>query len=192
MDDLTPITREETFLAAAGGQSVALPEPLTREELFLAKAAGESVEPPEPITRKEMFLNAIQGGGGAQAYTISGTGATHVSVTDNVGFLYKEDTADSRVILMSAVYITLGTQSAASAMYFSKNGSSPQIIFKGTSSMGDTTAVFEYTDTDSHITSIWPVSLTIGTTDYTQYIPMIGWKITVMDNRGSKNKKGEW
>lgn len=77
MDDLTPITREETFLAAAGGQSVTLPEPLTREELFLAKAAGESVEPPEPITRKEMFLDAIQGGGGG------GVTVEALTVTEN-------------------------------------------------------------------------------------------------------------
>lgn len=146
-----------------------------------AKTGGTTALAPGDMADE---IDSISGGGGAQAYTISGTGATHVSVTDDVGFLYEEDTADSRVVLMSAVYITLGTQTA-SAMYFSKNGSSPQIIFKGTSSMGDTTAVFEYTYTDSHITSIWPVSLTIGTTDYTQYIPMIGWKITVMDNRGA-------
>ena len=31
--------------------------PITREELFLAKAAGENVETPEPITRKEKFLD---------------------------------------------------------------------------------------------------------------------------------------
>lgn len=145
-----------------------------------AKTGGTTALPPGDMADE---IDSISGGG-AQAYTISGTGATHVSVTDNVGFLYEEDTADSRVVLMSAVYITLWTQTA-SAMYFSKNGSSPQIIFKGTSSMGDTTAVFEYTYTDSHITSIWPVSLAIGTTDYTQYIQMIGWKITVMDNRGA-------
>lgn len=41
-------------------------EPITREEKFLAKAGGQNVETPEPITRKEMFLDAVakNGGGG--------------------------------------------------------------------------------------------------------------------------------
>ena len=147
-----------------------------------AKTGGTTALAPGDMA--DEIDNIPSGGGGAQAYTISGTGATHVSVTDNVGFLYEEDTADSRVVLMSAVYITLGTQTA-SAMFFSKSRTDPQITFKGTSSMGDTTAVFEYTYVGANIDSIWPVSLTIGTTDYTQYIPMIGWKITVMDNRGA-------
>jgi len=35
MSELTPITRTETFLAKAGGQSVETPTPITREETFL-------------------------------------------------------------------------------------------------------------------------------------------------------------
>lgn len=34
-DELTPITRKETFLAKAGGQNVVTPTPITREEIFL-------------------------------------------------------------------------------------------------------------------------------------------------------------
>ena len=34
-DELTPITRKETFLAKAGGQNVETPTPITREETFL-------------------------------------------------------------------------------------------------------------------------------------------------------------
>lgn len=72
-----PITREETYLAAAAGESVNLPTPVTREELFLAKLAGENVETPTPITRKEMFLEAAaQGGGG-------GVTVEPLSVTEN-------------------------------------------------------------------------------------------------------------
>lgn len=33
--ELTPKTRKETFLAAAGGQDVTTPTPITREEVFL-------------------------------------------------------------------------------------------------------------------------------------------------------------
>lgn len=45
-------------------------EPITREEKFLAKAGGQNVETLEPITRKEMFLDAIvkNGGGGGGAF----------------------------------------------------------------------------------------------------------------------------
>ena len=55
--------------------------PITREEMFLAKAAGQDVEIPEPITRKEMFLRdiAVNGGGGEMlSGMIDGT-ATEVS-----------------------------------------------------------------------------------------------------------------
>ena len=34
-------------------------EPVTREERFLAAAGGQSVTPPEPITRKEQLLQGI-------------------------------------------------------------------------------------------------------------------------------------
>ena len=43
MEELTPITRKETFLAKAAGQEVATPAPVTREEVFLdaiAKGGG--------------------------------------------------------------------------------------------------------------------------------------------------------
>lgn len=48
-------------------------EPITREETYLAAAAGQSVETPEPITRKEMFLDAIakSGGGGGGAFVVN-------------------------------------------------------------------------------------------------------------------------
>ena len=41
-------------------------KPITREEMFLAKAGGQDVETPEPITRREKLLQGIidNGGGG--------------------------------------------------------------------------------------------------------------------------------
>lgn len=36
---MNPITRKETFLAKAGGQSVSTPKPITREEMFLQRIA---------------------------------------------------------------------------------------------------------------------------------------------------------
>jgi hypothetical protein len=62
---MNPTTREEMFMAAAGGEEVTLPKPITRREIFLAKAAGEEIELPEPITREEMFLQKIAEGGGS-------------------------------------------------------------------------------------------------------------------------------
>lgn len=38
--------------------------PITRKETFLAKAAGQDVETPTPVTREEVFLDAIAKGGG--------------------------------------------------------------------------------------------------------------------------------
>lgn len=43
--ELNPVTRKESFLAAAGGQDVTTPTPVTREEMFLdaiAKDGGGS------------------------------------------------------------------------------------------------------------------------------------------------------
>ena len=58
------ITREEQFMAAAGGKAVDLPTPITREEMYLAKAAGLNVTIPEPITRREKFLSKISANSG--------------------------------------------------------------------------------------------------------------------------------
>ena len=49
-------------------------KPITREEKFLAKAGGQNVETPEPITRKEMFLDAVaknDGGGGSSEFIVN-------------------------------------------------------------------------------------------------------------------------
>ena len=84
MNDLTPVTREELFLAKLGGQDVNTPSPVTREELYLdilcgnsanvpapfareeiylASLCGKNVQIPEPVTRKETFLAALCGEG---------------------------------------------------------------------------------------------------------------------------------
>lgn len=87
-----PETRQETFLAAAAGESVTLPDPVTRKEAFLAKAAGMSVAEIEPVTREEMYLNAITGGGGG-GWTPAVQSALlnlmqHVAYTDEQGQTY--------------------------------------------------------------------------------------------------------
>lgn len=53
-DELTPITRKETFLAKAGGQNVVTPTPITREETFL----------------QAIIDNGSGGGGGGGAGTL--------------------------------------------------------------------------------------------------------------------------
>ena len=58
---LEPITRQEMYLAAAGGQDVSVPEPVTRLEMYLGKLAGLDVTVPTPVTRVEMFLAAACG-----------------------------------------------------------------------------------------------------------------------------------
>lgn len=63
-DELTPITRKETFLAKAGGQNVVTPTPITREEIFLQAIIDN-------------------GGGGG------GTGGGVLVVNDNNGTLDK-------------------------------------------------------------------------------------------------------
>lgn len=58
---LTPITREEYYLAKLGGQDVATPEPVTRIETYLDIICGNSGEILTPITRVEFYLARIAG-----------------------------------------------------------------------------------------------------------------------------------
>ena len=75
---LEPITRAEQIMS---GKSLI---PITREEMFLAKAGGQDVQTPTPITRKEMFLQKIAenggGSGGSGGENWIGDGNTHVWV----------------------------------------------------------------------------------------------------------------
>lgn len=62
MADITPVTREEFYLAKAGGQDVPVPPAVTREEHYLEKLSNDSVAVPTPVTRREKFLYFACGG----------------------------------------------------------------------------------------------------------------------------------
>ena len=59
---ITPITREEFYLAKAGGRDVPVPSAVTREEYYLEKLSNDSVVVPTPVTRREKFLYFASGG----------------------------------------------------------------------------------------------------------------------------------
>ncbi len=58
---MTPITREEIYLAKLGGQDVETPSPITRIERYLDIICGSSAEIPVPVTRIEHYLAKIAG-----------------------------------------------------------------------------------------------------------------------------------
>ena len=62
MADITPVTREEFYLAKAGGQDVPVPSAVTREEHYLERLSNDSVVVPSPVTRREKFLYFACGG----------------------------------------------------------------------------------------------------------------------------------
>ena len=66
------ITREEKLMKAIATGSPSNIKPITREEMFLAKAGGQDVETPEPITRREKLLQGIidNGGGGGDVQDV--------------------------------------------------------------------------------------------------------------------------
>ena len=45
--------------------------PVTRREVFLAKAAGQDVETPTPVTREEMYLKKIAENGGSSLPSVT-------------------------------------------------------------------------------------------------------------------------
>ena len=59
---ITPITREEFYLAKAGGQDVPVPSAVTREEYYLEKLSNDDIVVPTPVTRREKFLYFACGG----------------------------------------------------------------------------------------------------------------------------------
>lgn len=77
-----PITREEMYFAALGGEAVTLPDPLTREELYLAYLNGMTDTYPDPITRTEQYLYTLcqNGMGSGGAVTIRNQNKT---ITEN-------------------------------------------------------------------------------------------------------------
>lgn len=60
MDNLTPETRLEKYLAKIAGQNIAIPNAETRFESYLAKIAGADIVTPEPKTKLEYYLNKIE------------------------------------------------------------------------------------------------------------------------------------
>lgn len=53
--NIEPITRQELYLAKAGGQDVTVPEPITREEYFLADLI-ETIEDIGEPTQEEISI----------------------------------------------------------------------------------------------------------------------------------------
>lgn len=77
-----PITRQEKLLNTLATGVASGVSPITREEQYLAYIAGETATKPDaPITRKEAFLDKIpQGGGGGGGVTIRNQNKT---ITEN-------------------------------------------------------------------------------------------------------------
>lgn len=82
-DELTPITRKETFLAKAGGQNVVTPTPITREETFL----------------QAIIDNGSGGGGGG------GVMVLHATVTNDATTLDKNWNEIKEAVETMPVYL---------------------------------------------------------------------------------------
>lgn len=74
------ITREEKLMEAMATGSPSNIKPITREEMFLAKAGGQDVETPEPITRREKLLKGIIDNGGGGGSTGGGGGEYNAKI----------------------------------------------------------------------------------------------------------------
>lgn len=81
-DELNPITREETYLAAIAEGGTTDLKPITRKEKYLAYIAGQDITPPKPITREERLLAQIVPGSSSsedQTYIVVDENGTEVA-----------------------------------------------------------------------------------------------------------------
>lgn len=84
-----PLTRIETFLAAAAGENVELPEPETRIEKYLAVIAGKAGVPAVEASDKGKFLHTNESTGALEWAEGGGSGGGVMVVTDTDGTLDK-------------------------------------------------------------------------------------------------------
>ena len=80
LDNLTPETRLEQYLAKIAEEEITTPEAKTRLEAYLAKIAGEDVEVPEPRTRLEYYMNKIAENGGGETGDFT---TCQITITNN-------------------------------------------------------------------------------------------------------------
>lgn len=86
-----PITREEMYLAALGGEVVTPPAPITRMDMYLAYLNGMTDTYPEPITRTEQYLyklcqNGMGSGGGVTIRNQNKTITENGEYTHDAGY----------------------------------------------------------------------------------------------------------
>lgn len=116
------ITREEKLMKAIATGSPSNIKPITREEIFLAKAGGQDVETPEPITRREKLLQGIIDNGGGGGSTGGGDSqldaliegslteiTSNVEIIRNYAFYYQKE--------LLTVDFPLATNVGAKAFY---------------------------------------------------------------------------
>jgi hypothetical protein len=127
--------------------------PITREEHFLAKAGGQDVEVPTPITRRETFLQGVidaigSGGGGggggaasinvtdvpylAQALQTSVTTAVTAGVTSypNEPFYYNNSVRNENIVANMETLISFLTDNEGSALYLVSDGVYMPLTYK--------------------------------------------------------------
>ena len=102
--ELTPKTRKEVFLAAAGGQDVTTPTPITREEVFLdeiAKGGGSSLPSTETASAGDVL--SLDDNKEPQWATPSGGGGGVLVVHEVEGTLDKtwQEIADAGSAILS-------------------------------------------------------------------------------------------
>ena len=73
-------------------------KPITREEMFLAKAGGQDVQTPEPITRREKLLQGIIDNGGGGGSAGGGDENAWIKFSDFTGQYGEPKVADMRAI----------------------------------------------------------------------------------------------
>ena len=114
-----PLTRIETFLAAAAGENVELPEPETRIEKYLAVIAGKAGVPAVEASDKGKFLHTNESTGALEWAEGGGSGGGVLVVTDTDGTLDKTWQEIHDAIANGIVYL-----------YDSANGFNSGIIFR--------------------------------------------------------------
>jgi len=178
MSELTPITRTETFLAKAGGQSVETPTPITREETFLQGVI-------------DAIASGGGGGGGAVAFdfttlpylaqtfqsAVSSAVSTGLTSYANQPFNYNTSSEDANVLANYETFLSFLTENDGKVILASFGGGYQPLIYNASTGSAEVVTKGRVSATAYNLDCVFAKKLS-GTSLVGVIVQIYGWTTT--------------